>query len=217
MAEQRAKRQKTMSPTSKVIDAAKDDQGDLHVKAGSAGSGIIIRVHSTLLKMASPVFKAMLGPAFMEGATSYTADNPLHLPDDDPQSMTLLCAVLHHQCDATYDFNQLGGLTVLADKYQCTRSIKPFVSSLLGPMCSSDPLQRQSCIGDQGICIEDLMSIAYLVQDQRMFWRASKHIVAHKDAKVLGKTISSNLRSVIPACVLGTSFRGLEVRSSNSY
>ena len=74
-----------MSTTSKVIDAAQDGQGDLHLKAGSAGAGIIIRAHSTLLKMASPVFKAMLGPMFREGATSYTEDNPLHLPDDDPR------------------------------------------------------------------------------------------------------------------------------------
>lgn len=42
MPELRAKRQKIMSTTSKVIDAAKDDQGDLHLKAGSAGSAIII-------------------------------------------------------------------------------------------------------------------------------------------------------------------------------
>lgn len=164
--------------------------------------------------MASPVFKAMLGPAFVEGATSYTEENSPHLPNDDPQSLTLLCAILHHQCDAIDDFGQLAGLTVLADKYQCIRSIKPFVSSLLGPMCGPDALQRQSWIGRQWISIEDVMSIAHLVHDQRMFWRASKRMVALNDTKVLGKTISKKLRNVIPARVLGRLFRGFETSLS---
>jgi hypothetical protein len=56
------KRQKLASVV-EVIDAANDGQGDLFIKPGKQESKVV-RVHSIILKMTSPVFKTMLGPAF---------------------------------------------------------------------------------------------------------------------------------------------------------
>ena len=43
-------------------------------------------------------------------------------------------------------------------------------------MCGSDALERETEIGDQGMSIEDMMSIAYVLNDQRMSWQHFNNI-----------------------------------------
>lgn len=102
-----AKRQRTdaestsLSPTrgNPVADTAKPvtnlaPSGDV-VPALSDHSRL--RVHSVVLKLASPVFKAMFGPHFSEGQNLSEA-NPkeVPLPDDPPEAMIIICEILHY-------------------------------------------------------------------------------------------------------------------------
>jgi len=60
-----------------------------------------LRVSSAILSSASPVFKTMFGPNFLEGQGQRSAGDPreVTLHDDDLCAMTRLCRLLHHQPD----------------------------------------------------------------------------------------------------------------------
>lgn len=85
-----------------------------------------LRVHSLFLRVASPVFAAMFGPHFREGRIlSEETPGELPFPDDDPESMKLLCKLLHHQISES-ELPSIDGLlefAVLVDKYDCRRAV----------------------------------------------------------------------------------------------
>ncbi|KAM0247786.1 hypothetical protein ACHAP5_003794 [Fusarium lateritium] len=59
-------------------------------------------VNSVIMKTASPVFAAMLGPHFREGhALAQAGSEPVEiaLPEDDAGAFGHICQVLHHQAD----------------------------------------------------------------------------------------------------------------------
>ncbi len=94
---EKRRRVATASSRSEVIDVAKSSEGVIVIRTGEQVNGNLIRVHSTFLKMGSPVFRAMLGGGFIEGSIRYTADSPLCLEEDDAKAMWDLCCLLHHQ------------------------------------------------------------------------------------------------------------------------
>jgi hypothetical protein len=197
MAERASKRRKAMPSPDEVVDAAKDGQGDLFIKAGPPASSVLLLTYSALLKFTSPVFKAMLGPNFSEGTGLHTKDNPLCLPDDDPTSFALLCMVLHHQYDAPKTFSQLIGLAVTADKYGCAKSIKPYFSSLLNPILRRDA-DGVAELSKKGLSLPDAMCIAFTVGDAHLLWRTSKQVIASRDTSRLKRTISKSLLDILP-------------------
>ncbi|ESU09107.1 hypothetical protein FGSG_04047 [Fusarium graminearum PH-1] len=59
-----------------------------------------VRVHSVVIKCASPVFTAMLKPSFKEGrALAESGDSPIEipLPEDNPEEWGWICRALHCQ------------------------------------------------------------------------------------------------------------------------
>ncbi|KAK3652909.1 hypothetical protein LTR56_004857 [Elasticomyces elasticus] len=94
-----------------------------------------IKVSAALLSMASPVFKAMLGPHFLEGQVQRSPENPqnIHLPEDDPEAMVTLSKLVHfdtpHQ--SALGPGSLRKVAVLADKYDCTHAISLQAETLL--------------------------------------------------------------------------------------
>ncbi|KAK5692388.1 hypothetical protein LTR97_010696 [Elasticomyces elasticus] len=94
-----------------------------------------IRVSAALLSMASSVFKAMLGPHFLEGQVQRSPENPqhIHLPEDDPEAMVTLSKLVHFDTpdDSTVGPRSLRKVAVVADKYDCTQAIGLQAESLL--------------------------------------------------------------------------------------
>lgn len=88
-------------------------------------------VSSKILATASPVFAAMLGPRFREGQRSQSgALDPVALPDDDTEAMTILCQIFHFRNDmlpARPSLELIRNLAVLSDKYGCVAPLR-FVS-----------------------------------------------------------------------------------------
>lgn len=126
-----AKRQKVVSVLYKpeVSDLVKSPEGDLVLRVRETVKGSLLRVHSGFLRMASPVFRGVLGGDFIEGSTQYTAKNPLCLTEDNAQAMLDLCTLVHHQYTMqdrlpVYQFPKLG---ILADKYQCLSMFRPWI------------------------------------------------------------------------------------------
>jgi hypothetical protein len=88
-----------------------------------------LRVSSHILSIASPVFKAMFNERFAEGhGLSPASPRRISLPDDDANTMEILCYILHHDVSALPDvisWQKLADLSVLCDKYDCIRPVQP--------------------------------------------------------------------------------------------
>ena len=116
------------------IDA--DPDGDLVLKVGSGDEVTLIRVQSKVLRLASPVFAAMLSPRFAEGQALedskaiVDSTTTIDLPDDDPTAMSFLCRTLHFKEDAAqrklYSPGFLMELAMICDKYNMLRALSPW-------------------------------------------------------------------------------------------
>lgn len=93
-------------------------------------------ISSQVLCNTSSVFKSMLSSKWPEGrnlqqATS-TAPVQIQLQDDDGGAMSLLAAILHQRMDLVQDtvsVNELCQLAVVADKYDCTATLKHIINT----------------------------------------------------------------------------------------
>ncbi|KAL3305848.1 BTB/POZ domain-containing protein, partial [Colletotrichum asianum] len=113
---------------SKITDVAAD--GDIIMIVGPDKRKF--RVHSVMLKSASKVFKAMLGPNFAEGRrlrnNGHHGDiTKIELPEDNDGGMSAIFHLLHHRVEKLPDpmpaavFYQLG---IAADKYDLVSTLK---------------------------------------------------------------------------------------------
>ncbi|KAF4411352.1 hypothetical protein K4K60_005188 [Colletotrichum sp. SAR11_57] len=113
---------------SKIIDVAAD--GDIIVIVGPDKRKF--RVHSIMLKSASKVFNAMLGPNFAEGRqlrndSLHGENTEIKLPEDNAYGMSTIFHLLHHRVDKLPNpmpaalLFQLG---IAADKYDLVSTLK---------------------------------------------------------------------------------------------
>ncbi|KAK3652910.1 hypothetical protein LTR56_004858 [Elasticomyces elasticus] len=103
--------------------------------------GVRLRVSATVLSLVSPVFKAMLGPNFLEGQAPRTAENPkeIQLPDDSADAMILLARFTHGAASGRAFENpmlpsfptRLLELGVVADKYDCIAAVTMAAEALM--------------------------------------------------------------------------------------
>lgn len=107
--------------------------GDIILVVGSADSEdfqpLRLRVQSAILREASSVFKAMLSPPWIE-SQEISAESPkeVHLPDDDPMAMEIICEGLHFMNTFTdrimFPASNLLDAAILIDKYDLVRPMK---------------------------------------------------------------------------------------------
>ncbi|KAM0201830.1 hypothetical protein ACHAPA_010983 [Fusarium lateritium] len=91
--------------------------------------GVRVCVNSAIMKTASPVFAAMLGPHFKEGrALAQAGSEPkIVLPEDDGGAFSHICQVLHCQADTKLlkpSPEMLLKIQVLIQKYDLKRAIE---------------------------------------------------------------------------------------------
>ncbi|KAH6845568.1 hypothetical protein B0I37DRAFT_188465 [Chaetomium sp. MPI-CAGE-AT-0009] len=115
------------TPESRGVEVF-DPRGDLRLVVGA--DQVVFQVCSRALARSSPVWEKMLYGSFAEGkAQQEGCDWEIPLPEDRPEGLRTLCVVVHSKFDElpleiTHD--ELRYLTVLADKYDMTSSLKPF-------------------------------------------------------------------------------------------
>ncbi len=131
------------SPPEKTVKAV-DPDGDLilHVGAKLVGedAAASFKVCAAALRRASAVWKNMLFGPWIESKPAegeWTVD----LPEDNPESLGVLLAILHGTfCDVpgavSLDF--LCGILVVADKYDLIHLVRPFVDRWVGAVKSPD-------------------------------------------------------------------------------
>lgn len=137
-----------------------------------------IPAQSHVLTRASPVFRAMLGPNFSEGQAPRSAINPrvIALDDDDTESMTILCILLHKDLSTvhlntseklaeTADPTRIFGVAVLVDKYGLVDHLENDLGlSLLAPFTQKHRARKLDL--SQAL---HLVAAAYLLQQAELF------------------------------------------------
>ena len=174
--------------------------GDLFLKAGTGAQGCLIQVHSFCLKLASPVFKAMLEGPFIESTTSYTAKQPLLLPDDDGAAFLELCQILHHHPSYSQRLDILPQLVMLADKYQCLEAVRPHVQSALSPHFSN--IAAEGIPLDSHAHLVEAMCIAYIVLDEQLFHRTSATVLVNGKWHLVHNQ-SKRFEGLLPPSMIG--------------
>ncbi|KAL1622388.1 hypothetical protein SLS54_004952 [Diplodia seriata] len=136
--------------------------------------GTRLRVHSVVLKLASPVFRAMFGPHFSEGQNlSETNPKEVPLPDDPAEPMTLICEILHHQHPSNSVLSELlEPLVSLVHKYDLVDAMGLKVAAFLEHEL---PAAKEN--GFRGLRDQGLLAMAYLLKDERSFNLISREIL----------------------------------------
>lgn len=103
-------------------------RGDVIIKLGKEGQATTnARVSSTVLSLASPVFEARFSGRFAEGqALSIDAPREVPLPEDDLQSMLLICKITHLRTAGLPDkisVDDFASFAGVCDKYQCIETV----------------------------------------------------------------------------------------------
>ncbi|KAL8824013.1 MAG: hypothetical protein Q9191_005363 [Dirinaria sp. TL-2023a] len=150
-----------------------DPCGDVVLTIGPEEDQRCIKVSSTVLSLASPVFKVIISPPFLEGQ-AYSSENPrkIDLPEDDANAMTWLCHGLHCvnlSTDDNVPIELLEQLALLVDKYDCASSIAAWTQIWLrqwGELVYVDAERYW-----------DLMSIALAFDDHSAFHQFSRLVI----------------------------------------
>ncbi|KAK3652904.1 hypothetical protein LTR56_004852 [Elasticomyces elasticus] len=133
-----------------------------------------IRVSSAILSQASPVFKKMLGPHLLEGQGPRSSEQPkeIKLHDDEPNALEMLLKLVHfHDVeDVAVTPSGLLGLAVLADKYDCAKSLTLMAEALL-KRCSDGAVIVES---DKVPYFGRLATAAYLLRCKNLFIRYTR-------------------------------------------
>nr|XP_036586651.1 BTB/POZ domain-containing protein [Colletotrichum truncatum]KAF6797208.1 BTB/POZ domain-containing protein [Colletotrichum truncatum] len=105
--------------------------GDVILVVGLGEETTELRVDSLILKRASRVFAAMLGPRFKEGQKLLDRGSSepvkINLPDEDPEIMELILNILHHQNSRVCQIaaaDSILEVAVVADKYDLVDALK---------------------------------------------------------------------------------------------
>ncbi|KAF8536883.1 hypothetical protein BDD12DRAFT_807417 [Trichophaea hybrida] len=116
-----------LSPRADIIVALYRQEGD----------SLKYAVESNVLRSASPVFRAMLGENFKEGAELVSSRNELYtleLPDDDAKAMYTLLCILHHislQVPTKMTHSELLHIAITSEKYDCYEALFPWIQMWL--------------------------------------------------------------------------------------
>ncbi|XXG95276.1 hypothetical protein Hte_001537 [Hypoxylon texense] len=178
-----------------------DPDGDLCLVVGDE-DGYTFVVCSKTVARASLVWKKLLYGNFAESLRP-TKDSGkewiVRLPDDNPRPMRVLLNIIHSRFDqvpinvgfdnpptdgSRMTFDDLFLLTVLTDKYDLTRNLRPWVRNWLNDI-GNGPLAIDFA-GFRAADMDRLFWIAWELGNEEFFIKAIEH-VAQYSIKVRGK------------------------------
>ena len=155
-------------PVSTFISLDIDPEGDVYL----CSSEFKLLVSSKVLSVASPVFKKLFGPHFLEGAkVSATAPGSVTLLEDDAKAMVALCQVIHHRSHKVAtkpSFSFLEKVTIAADKYDCFQAMSQWGANYCARILQATP---------EGVGAGRLLLPSLLYGDFIVFRAVTKSIV----------------------------------------
>ncbi|KAL1640811.1 hypothetical protein SLS58_006634 [Diplodia intermedia] len=163
-------------PTLVTTTHTADPAGDLILQFPEQQQAIC--ASSSVMKLCSPVFRAMLGPHFREGQGAADRPRMVPLPGDDAESMRVVCHALHHVDPApTVTFDRLAGVARLVDKYDMVHALRPYIEAWLRKLMrgseESEPSRIQMEHG------ADLLYATVLLDAPEAFMNWTRVLVLH--------------------------------------
>ncbi|KAK8207565.1 hypothetical protein IWZ01DRAFT_370805 [Phyllosticta capitalensis] len=128
-------------------------------------------VSSKVMSLACDAWNTMLNGQFKE-AQSTSGERKIDLPDDDPVALAILLNIAHLRFDlvpSPISFSLLLKVTVLTDKYDMTRVIRPWATSWI------DGLGSQLSVTSPGY--EEWLWIAWELGNKSKFECLTAHLV----------------------------------------
>ncbi|KAK5718721.1 hypothetical protein LTR15_008455 [Elasticomyces elasticus] len=168
------------------------------------------RVSSVVLSLASPVFKTMFGPNFLEGQAPRSAEQPKEIKLEDGYSLEMLLALMHH-----FDLDTLRGLdedlyadtpllvgciAIAFDKYCCTQALGLSVEALLRRSANNAVIDDESVEGRFNMYAHTAAS-AYLIGSKTLFAEATRYMVL-EGLKPFSELADVMFYRIIPISVL---------------
>jgi hypothetical protein len=137
-------------------------------------SGIKIFANVSVLRNASPVFRAMMGPHFQEGQAIINntgSTQEIAFPEDDSEVMLTVARLLHHrelELSDKLTAKHVYEVAVLADKYDVCRVVRSALATL--------PIQRDS---RKNMCLDMwyLLTAAFIVGHRDVFKKMSTELL----------------------------------------
>lgn len=111
-----------------LVVGTEDEDGDAETgSTGSVGSVQRVKVSSSVLRLASPVWKSMFNPSghFLESTAKEVS-----FPDDDPTALLIVLRIAHLRFKEVPDkvsFKELVSVAVICDKYDTVSVVRPFL------------------------------------------------------------------------------------------
>lgn len=114
-----------------------DPNGELNLIVGIGDEARTFRVSSHAMRLASPVWRAMLSS---HNGFKEASDEEITFPDDNPQAVFIVLVACHlrfQDVPEQLEFTELVNLCVLCDKYDCVSILRPWLSAWMAPWKSS--------------------------------------------------------------------------------
>ncbi|ELQ40411.1 hypothetical protein OOU_Y34scaffold00439g1 [Pyricularia oryzae Y34] len=128
-----------------------DPEGDviLSIHDSTCDKQVEFLVSSKALSLALPVFLAMFGGNFAEGARLRHENRPcINLVDDNAGTMSPILRIFHHQAvgvEFSVEPETLATLAIHCEKYDCDRALRPWIEHWCTRSC-----QKLSSLEDFG-------------------------------------------------------------------
>lgn len=154
-----------------------DDKGDIRLvvteppSEESSAKCYTFIVSSKVMSLACDAWNTMLNGQFIE-AQSTSGQRKIGLPEDDPRALAILLNIAHLRFDlvpSPISFSLLLKVTVLTDKYDMTRVIRPWATSWI------DGLGSQLSVTSPGH--EEWLWIAWELGNKSKFECLAAHLV----------------------------------------
>lgn len=210
-----AKRPRTAKPGSGLTQVKVtniDPEGDL-VVAISRDPPRYTRISTRHITLISPVFRAMLGPDFVEGQSTHnTIKTALRLPEDDVKGMRLLFQLAHWQITdpKEIDVEAFPELLVACDKYGCFLTFKFLLKAVWDNYLAENEIpgahESQKGIAEGhsigASLIGEAICVAYLFEDRQRFKEAMMLLFRHMTEEDIEQMSSLALMEIMPKAFL---------------
>ena len=177
-----------------------DSHGDITLNVINGTDRRSFLVSSHVMRLASPVWKAMLTGGFAESRKAV-----ISLEEDDPDALliVLLAAHLQHrQLPKELTFDQIVKLAVICDKYDTATVVRPFLHQWISPY-------QSNCL-EAGH--EQWLSVAWAFGYTENFKDIADCLVRSSMIDSEGRCLNIEgkiLEDILPADILGTLARNL--------
>jgi hypothetical protein len=201
-----------------------DENGDVYFDVHDLENppGVSILGSSEVLRLCSPVFRAMLGEGFSEGrqlaenrrkrkyAKDTRLEEALHFPlkEDDAEAMLVVFRAVHHQPQEVPSLDVLSKLVTVCDKYDCFAPLKATCQAWLQEYLVRlrdagflDPLAADPCEAiavEPGKRFRSILEIAYHFGLTNEFAEASGFLVLHDIRRIFLYNQWPEMESKIP-------------------